>query len=150
MIFGQLNISRMSTHSEAALQSFIYERGISLIAIQETGVWNPSDGFFTNKAIIKNKLNDNLSGVALIAENSLFPEHLDALDDDSVDAIWCQVKLNNKRVIIGSVYTKPSKDKTGLLKLLTHIKKVQNFSIGSIAHKFASILIYGDLNGAIV
>ena len=121
----------------------MHDQNISLMAIQETGKWEPTDGFFVSHKIIQNKfLNDQL-GVAIIADKSLYPEHLDLIEDDSVDAVWCQVKLKNKRVIIGSVYTKPTNGTEGINNLISHIKKVHEYGL---AHNFNSIIIYGDFN----
>ena len=143
MIFSQVNISKMSSHSEVALQKFINDQNISLIALQETGKWKPTDGFFIDKQIIQNKCINDQMGVAIIADKNLSPEHLDNIEDDSVDAVWCQLKLRNKRVIVGSVYTKPSYSTDGLKRLLEHIKEVQLYGV---AHKFNSLIVYGDFN----
>ena len=67
-----------------------------------------------NKIIIQNKIMDNLAGVALIINKSLSPEPIDILTNDKVDTVWGQIKINNRRVIVGSVYTKPTNDTNGV------------------------------------
>ena len=52
--------------SESALQNFIHERGISLMAIQETGVWKPTEGFFENKKVMTKDTTQNMWNLVLI------------------------------------------------------------------------------------
>ena len=107
MIFSQLNISKMSVHSELSLQKFIHDQDIKLMALQETGCWKPTDGFFGDNVVMKkdttSRNNPNLRGVALIVHKDLLPETVDIGGTD-VDAIWCQIKLGRKRILVGSVY----------------------------------------------
>ena len=122
MIFGQINISKMSAQSEVALQNFICQQGISLMAIQKTGNWIPTDEFFVDKKVI-HKTDTNLAGVAIVADKVLCPEHVDTIEDESLDAVWCQLHLNNQKVLVGSVYSRPTKDTDGLKKLLDQMFK---------------------------
>ena len=133
----------MSPHSELALQKFMHDKSISLMAVQETGNWKPVDGFFTNQKIIRNKYINDQAGVAIVVDKNLNPEHLDTIEDDMIDAVWCQLKLKNRNVIVGSVYTKPSNNTDGLKQLLCHIKKVLLYKE---AHNFSSVIVYGDFN----
>ena len=133
----------MSPHSEIALQKFIHDHSISLMALQETGNWMPTNGLYSKQKVIQNKCINDQAGVALIVDKKLNPEHIDTIEDDTVDAVWCQIKLKNKRIIIGSVYTRPSNSTSGLENLLCHIKKVLAFKV---THNFNSIIVYGDFN----
>ena len=49
------------------------------------------------------------------------------LNDDSLDVIWGQIRIEHKRVLVGSVYTKPTTDTDNIKLLLEHIKKVKQF-----------------------
>jgi len=95
----------MSAHSELSVQKFIHDQGIKLMALQETGCWEPTDGFFKDKRIMRNDTTNgnNLRGVALIVDKDLLPEAI-AIESTETDAVWCQIKLGNKRVLVGSVY----------------------------------------------
>ena len=153
LIAGQINISKMSLHSEVAVDKFIADHGIKLLAVQETGSWTASAHSFNNMRIIQNKTNTNdnpdLSGVALLVDKTLYPEHIDALDDDDIDGVWAQIKVNGRRILVGSVYCRPgnsgnNSDTLSSLKQLTkHIEKVLEYKD---KYRFTSILIYGDYN----
>ena len=73
MIFSQLNIAKMSVHSELVLDKFLNDQNITAIALQETGCWSPSAGMFQGRKIYKNKtdMSSVISGVALVLHESL-------------------------------------------------------------------------------
>ena len=123
MTFSQLNVSKVSTQTEIVLDRYMYTEGISLLALQETGCWQPSSDMFEGCKVFQNKHNtsSNLYGVAIIASKDLQPEVIDDLSDPTIDAIWIQVKINKKRVIVGSVYCRPSGGLNDLSKLLEGI-----------------------------
>ena len=108
----------MSIHSELALDKFVYDQNIMAIALQETGCWNPSKGIFQGRKIFQSKTDatSNSAGVALVIHNSLKPEQIEDITDDKIDAIWCQIRMGNKRHIIGSAYCKPTSGTKELLK----------------------------------
>jgi hypothetical protein len=54
-IFGQLNASTISKHSEVVINKFMADHNIQLLAAQETGTWDPSPSLFTNHRIFQNK-----------------------------------------------------------------------------------------------
>ena len=147
-LFCQLNVSKMSINSEMVIDRFLGIHKIKAIALQETGCWNVSSGAFVGKKIFQNKTTSSsastLSGVALIIDEDLKPELIHELSDDSVDAIWCQIKLNNKRILIGSVYCNPTPSSTqSLSSLLSNINIARNYKC---KHGFNSLLVYGDYN----
>ena len=148
MRFGQLNISKMSSHSESSLNKFIVEQNLSLMALQETGPWVQSDGLFRSYKIIQSnsswKVSKGMSGVSLVIKDSLKPEKIDELDDELIDAVWGHCMIAGKRVIVGSVYTTPTSNSTeGLKSLLMNINRAKEYMH---KHKYNSILIYGDYN----
>ena len=91
----------MSTHSEIAINKFMFDNNIKAMMLQETGNWTPSAGAFAKTTVITNNvnLNSTLLGVSLVIDKSLDPEHIAELDDPEIDAVWCQIKLNNKRTV---------------------------------------------------
>ena len=147
LLFGQLNIAKMSTHSELALANFIYEQNIALLALQETGHWDisSSTSLFKNYQIFvnTNKPTENLSGVGLIIDKKLKPELVSELMSDKVDNAWCQITLNNKRVLVGSAYCKPNSSTENLVVTSTNITHALKYSK---THNFSSVIVYGDFN----
>ena len=144
-MFCQLNVCKISKHSEIVIDKFMADKNIKLLAAQETGAWIPSPKMFTSFKIFQNKssADSNLAGVALIIDKALVPEHIAELSEDNVDAIWGQIKLNGRRVLVGSVYSRPMHGATHLTPLLTHMEKVLEYKQ---KHKFTSMMIYGDFN----
>ena len=129
MTFCQLNVSKVSTQTEMVLNRYMYTEDISLLALQETGCWQPSSDMFEGYSIFQNKDDprSDLYGVAIVANKELQPEIIDELSDPTIDAIWIQVKIDKKRVIVGSVYCKPSGGLDELAKLLDGIDKAKQY-----------------------
>ena len=90
MIFSQLNVNKMSTHSELTLDKFINDLDISAIALQETGSWIPSTGIFQGRKVYQNTTvsTDKIAEVALIIKEALKPEPIDVLRNDELDAVF--------------------------------------------------------------
>ena len=145
MIFSQLNISKMSSNSELSVQKFIHDQGIHLMALQETGCWDKTKGLFTDSLIIQNDIscNTSLKGVALIVKKALLPEKVDIENPSDFDAIWSQIRVGQKRILVGSIYISPSASNEAFENLLKHLKSAVSFKE---ANKFNSILVYGDFN----
>ena len=154
--FGQLNISKLSTHSELALSNFLETQGISLMALQETGPWEPLPDLFRNYSIYQNNLSNtnNLAGVALVIDNNLYPEEIADLGSSEVDAIWCQIIIGGKRILTGSVYCKPACSKTVAADnpitpaetFEALLENIKDAIIYAKSHNVSSILTYGDFN----
>ena len=144
-IFGQLNASTISKHSEVVINKFMADHNIQLLAAQETGTWDPSPSLFTNHRIFQNKgPNDPArAGVALIINKALAPEHIGDLKDTNIDAVWAQIKLNGRRILVGSVYCRPTDGSNLLNDLLKHMEKVLVYKQ---KHGYTSFMVYGDFN----
>jgi len=145
MIFSQLNIAKMSSNSELCLQKFIHDHRIQLMAIQESGCWEPTKEFFKDYTIIQNDISgkNNLRGVALIVKNDLLPEPVDIGDTSYLDTVWCQIRVEQKRILVGSIYISPSAGNEAFDKLLKHLNSAQTFKNNN---RFNSLLVYGDFN----
>ena len=145
MIFSQLNISKMSSNSELSVQKFIHDQGIHLMALQETGCWDKTKGLFTDSLIIQNDISckTSLKGVALIVKKTLLPEKVDFEEPSDFDAIWSQIRVGQKRILVGSIYISPSASNEAFEHLLKHLKSAASFKE---VNKFSSLLVYGDFN----
>ena len=141
MVFSQLNISKMSSNSELSLQKFLHEQEIHLMALQETGCWEPTDGLFNDKIIFRNNIvgNNTLKGVAIIAKKTLCPEAVQIGDAAAVgfDAIWCQIKVGGRRILVGSLYISPSVGDEIFDNLLSYLREAQSHKL---KHNFSSII----------
>ena len=74
---GQLNICGLSTQSTIALQKFLYDQDIKIMALQEVGSTPVPPHTFNNKqAFVINsvKVVNTTKGVALLIDNSLCPQ----------------------------------------------------------------------------
>ena len=144
--FGQLNIAKMSVNSEMAVDKYIATQKIMSFAIQETGNWVPKTELFPGKKVFTNTSSDSvgLYGVALILHDTMRPEPISELLDTEVDAVWAKICMGNKKILVGSVYCRPSeKDMQHFNNLLKHITLARDYYK---KQKFHSILIYGDFN----
>ena len=121
----------MSANSELSLQKFIHDQGIRLMALQETGSWEPTKEFFKEKTIMKNNITgkDHLRGVALIVQKDLTPELVD-IEDTNIDAIWCQIKLGRRRILVSwwDQYTYLPVQEVKHLKTCCYTLKQQNLT----------------------
>ena len=152
IIFGQINISKMSPHSELALSQFVFNHNIHLLAVQETGHWDPDCKLFANYTIFvnTNSPTSSLSGVGLIVKNCLQPEAVKVLQSDDSDTIWCQIFVNGQRHLLGSIYCRPQTSSTSptapsndLSSISENIKEALRFAK---ENNISSVRVYGDFN----
>ena len=155
-LFGQLNISKMSKHSELALSRFMFNQDVYLFALQETGHWDPDLTLFGNHKVFLNTPTptEHLSGVALVINNKLQPEEIGDLSSADTDTVWCQIKFNGQRHLIGSAYCRPPAPKQSnstntpvehLSHVFQNIEKAMEYAN---KHNFSSIRVYGDFNAS--
>ena len=144
--FSQVNIDGLSTHSKLALDKFIFENSISLVALQETKLNKDQlDGLdkFTNMASFFQPKLESTYGVGLIISPQLLPQRMTELEEANCDILWCMIKVNNLSVLTASAYTPPNNVQK-LKKILDNIDRAFNYGI---KNKVKDILVFGDFNG---
>ena len=145
--FCQLNVSKMSSNSELAIGKYLYDKNIKAMMVQESGHWNISTQPYAGYKVFSNDISYNpskLRGVSLILKEELHPEPITDLASPDFDGVWCQIKLHNKRILLGSMYCRPSEaDMTEFRNFLDYVSQVRQYGK---KHRFNSLLIYGDFN----
>ena len=79
--------------------------------------------------------------MALIVKKALLPEKVDIENPSDFDAIWSQIRVGQKRILVGSIYISPSASNEAFENLLKHLKSAVSFKE---ANKFNSILAEAD------
>ena len=145
-IFSQVNIDGLSNHSKLALDKFIFNNNISLVALQETKL-NQSQldslGNFKNlESFFVPKL-DHTYGVGLLISPLLLPQRVKDLEEPDCDIIWCVITIKNSPVLVASAYTPPN----NLLKCKNLLANINNAHNYATKNKIKNILVFGDFNG---
>ena len=137
----------MSSNSELAIGKYLYDKNIKAMMVQESGHWNISTQPYAGYKVFSNDISYNpskLRGVSLILKEELHPEPITDLASPDFDGVWCQIKLHNKRILLGSMYCRPSEaDMTEFRNFLDYVSQVRQYGK---KHRFNSLLIYGDFN----
>ena len=144
----QININGLSSHCLLALDKYIDEHEIDILALQETGFMGNGTVKFTNRITLGNSQHDSCSGVLLSIKRHLNPTLIQELMSEDVDCVWASINIDNKQILVGSVYTKPERATTTggtslLNKLLENIVKAKTWTE---TNKHTGLLIYGDYN----
>ena len=100
----QLNVCGLSNHTVTALDKFIADQNIDILALQEVGTAAHPPNLFSNKCMFTNQ---NGKGVALIVNSTLKPQIICDFSNDKTDDIWVPCTLGNKPALFGSGYCKP-------------------------------------------
>ena len=138
---GQINIDGLSKHSTIALDKFISDHSIDILALQEVGSTRPNDDIFIKKTFYYSYA---ARGVGLAVSNTLRPDLVPELIDSEVDATFATLTIGNTSVVVGSCYCRPEINSTKSLKeLLAHIKKAWAWCKSK---KIRNMVVLGDFN----
>ena len=146
----QININTLSSHCHMAVDKYIHDRNIDVLALQEVGFNSITNGsnIFTNRATFMNAKNENCSGVLLSIAHEMEPAKIQELMAPNLDCVWVSIKINSIQYLIGSVYARPenikgSKTSKTLEDLLANIKLGKEWCD---KNKHQGMLVYGDYN----
>ena len=132
----QLNISGLSAHSSTAIDHYCSERGISVLALQETGTI-PGEDIFKN---LKTFGVDDDRGVTISVANKFQPQRITSLEVRGVGAIFVIANPSRKPVMYASVYNSPTAD---LNKLLSAISTAWSYCQ---SNGVPTLQVMGDFN----
>ena len=132
----QINISGLSPQSTIAVDQLCDTRRISILALQEVGT-APAVNTFTNMKTFGVSAD---RGVSLSIHPYLKPQRIHKLESALVGAVFATVQIDNKPLMVGSVYRSPSNDLSPLLDI---IRNAWSLCKSSGIH---SLLVLGDLN----
>ena len=139
----QLNVNGLSGPSFTSLQKFMYQRDISILALQETKLSESPADSFTNMLTFHNFSN---LGVSLSIATSLKPQEISSLNcsTDGISTVWAMVNINSKPLLISSVYCPPSTTNSENIKIV--IDNIRNAEQYARKYNIKSLLLLGDFN----
>lgn len=144
LVTCQINISGLSRHSATALEQYMEEQSIDILAIQEVGLKSNNPNIFKNHITYMNTNHNDCRGVALSIRKSLQPQLTTELNDPNIDIIWATVSDAGKCLLIGSAYCLPGVENTSKLEeILNSIRAAKQYCE---KWKYEGMLVYGDYN----
>ena len=138
---SQVNIDGLSKHSKIALDKFIHDNNVDIIALQEVGSNQPTEDIFTKKKFFYHY---GVKGVGLGISTKLKPEKVADLNNSDIDATFTVLSLGNSSLVVGSCYCRPEINSSKSLKdLLKHLDKAWKWCKDN---KIKSMVVFGDFN----
>ena len=135
---AQCNIRSLNT-STKYVEDMCIKSNLSIICLSE--IWHPN---FKNlrflhswKWIKSERIEQQGGGVAIILHPSIKYIPRDDLKVPLLEAVWCEVVIDNVSILLCSAYIVPE-DTVKMNLLIETLKKIEN--------KFRNIIIVGDLN----
>ena len=127
-----------------ALNKFIEDENIAILALQETGAFCSDSHELANMNMIMDTNKSANKGVALYVNDKYTITKLDEISKISkkMDSCWGLVIVEKKRYIIGNVYVKLNYNQAmnDISKMLTAAEEMQK------KHKASGIILTGDFN----
>lgn len=137
----QLNIDGLSPHSTIAVNKFIKDKNVTLLALQEVGKTIPSVDIFPGMLTFGVS---NVRGVSLSIAKEHLPHHVPEIEDKNVDAVSVLCSINKLSVLVVSCYCRPEISSVKSLKdLISYINKAWAWCKKS---RVKSMLVLGDFN----
>ena len=144
--FSQINIDGLSKHSKTALDKFAFINNISLIALQETKLYEDRidslDEFQNHEHFILPKTQETY-GVGLLISPQHYPQSILELQEANCDIIWCLIKVKDTCVLTASAYCPPN----NIQKFQNLLNNISNGHLYAVKNKIKDVLIFGDFNG---
>ena len=136
----QLNTRSLNT-SKYLLKNYIHNESFDIVCLTET--WHKDDnGNMRNTLGLIPEWKDRThktkgGGVAVLVGPHIAAVRRKDLESEHLEAIFIEIKINNKRCILASIYLPPERTETHKINLISDI-------LGKI--KTDSLLITGDFN----
>ncbi len=136
MRIAQINCSGISKFTRSKLHSYVDEKKIDVLCLQET--WLKDDKFSFKKWTPNiNNATDGYGGVAILTHPTVKAVKLEKLKHKDLEAVWSKIQVGNQTVIIGSVYVRPGD--TTKFQILRN--KLDEIDVDT------PVIITGDFNG---
>ncbi len=136
MRIAQINCSGISKFTRSRLHSYVDEKQIDILCLQET--WLKDDKFkFKRWSPNINNAADGYGGVAIITHPSVKAVKLDKLKHNDLEAVWSKIQVGKQTAVIGSVYIRPG-DTAKFQILRDKLNEID---------RSTPVIITGDFNG---
>ena len=137
----QLNIDGLSDHSRIALDKYIQENCIQILALQEVRNSSLQENTFTG---MQSFWQHSYRGVGMSIRSKYNPQPIIELADGSVDAIYVLCTIGQTPTMLISCYCRPEISATRSLKsLLKKLDEAWNWCVSKNIH---SMVALGDFN----
>ena len=137
----QLNVDGLSSHCKTAMDNFITDNGVEILALQEVGKSTVPTDSFVGKTTFSAHC---VRGVALSISKKFKPQLIQELESDEIDAIFSLCSINKMSVLVSSVYCRPEISSTKSLRDL--IKQIDTAWKWCRANKVPNMVVFGDFN----
>ena len=137
MEVGQCNIRSLNT-STKLIEDLVKKTQIRMLAFTE--IWHPdaNKNLLSSWRWFKNERKEREGGgAAIVLHPSIKSWPRDDLKLEEVESAWCELSLNNQRILVCSMYVAPG-DEAAMDRWLTQIEQLQ--------HENPSMLLTGDFN----
>ena len=137
----QLNIDGLSKHSSIALDRFMEDHGVEILALQEIGQKELPSDQFVNMITFSSQ---NVRGVSVSVADKHKPQVVTELGCNEIDAIFVLCSIGGASVIVASCYCRPEISSTrSLKKLLAQLDCAWKWCK---KNKVRSMVAFGDFN----
>ena len=133
---AQINCAGISKYTRSKLHSYVDEKKIDILCLQET--WLKDDKFNFKKWTPNiNNAADGYGGVAILTHPTIKAVKLKKLKHKDLEAVWSKIQVGNQTVIIASVYIRPG-DTAKFQILRDKLDEIDSST---------PVIITGDFNG---
>ena len=140
----QVNICNLSPNSQMALEKYIWDKDIDIVAIQETKMTVAPNlkNYYTYSSPSRGQSGTE-GGAALYVSKSIPNQtRLSQFESDACNIIWVLATVGNKKIIFGTAYIQP--ENIEHLKIL--IEQTKRVSLYAKSHKLDGVGLWGDFN----
>ena len=134
---AQCNIRSLNT-SNKLIEDMCGLQGISILSLTE--IWHPdvSQLKFLHKWMwnVSIRTNREGGGAATIISPLIKSHPREDLNNPLLEAVWCEIYLENRKILVGSVYIPPDEDESMML-LIETLKVVSSYE---------NVIVMGDFN----
>ena len=137
----QINIDGLSDHSKLAIDKYISDNSIEILALQEVGANLPEEEIFSN---VESSWHYGCHGVGLSINPKFKPQPVKDLSSAGIDSVFSLCTINNRGVMVASCYCRPEISSTKSLKQL--LKNLDDAWSWCLNRRIKSMIVLGDFN----
>lgn len=140
----QINVGGLSNHCRIAIDKYISDNKIDILALQEVGdvaKEEEEEDVFTNMTSV---WHHGCHGVGLSITSKFKPELVKELSVSGIDSVFSLCNIANKGILVVSCYCRPEISSTKSLKLL--LKNLDDAWSWCLDRKIKSMIVFGDFN----
>ena len=142
--YCSINICGLSHRSKLVLNKFVIDEQLDFMTVQETGTDSISKLELLNMSVICDTNTSANKGAAIYISNKHSITKLESISklSKNLDSCWGLVVINNKRLIVGSIYVKLNYKEAiqEVIKMLNLAKQKQT------ELKASGVILTGDFN----